>query len=79
MIIIGAGGHGRVVINSKSKLGNSVIVNIGSVIEYDCILEDYSHLLYGVLLGSGVKVKKKVYIDIGECVKRGITVERDIR
>lgn len=69
----------NVVINSKSKLGNSVIVNTGSVIEHDCILEDYSHLSYGVLLGSGVKVRKKVYIDMGECVKRGITVERDIR
>lgn len=67
------------VINSKSRLENSVIVNTGSIVEHDCILESYSHLSYGVLLGSGVTIKEKVYIDMGEIVKRGLIVERDIR
>lgn len=66
-------------INSKSKLENSVIVNTGSIVEHDCILENYSHLSYGVLLGSGVTVKEEVYVEMGEVIKRGITVERDIR
>ena len=69
----------NVVMNSKSQLGNSVIVNTGSIVEHDCILENYSHLSYGVLLGSGVTVKEEVYVDMGEVIKRGITVERDIR
>ncbi|MGL5624907.1 acetyltransferase [Cetobacterium sp.] len=69
----------NVVINSKSKLGNNIIVNTGSIIEHDCILENYSHLSYGVLLGSGVTIKEKAYIEMGEIVKRGLIVERDIR
>lgn len=67
------------IVNSKSKLENSVIVNTGSIVEHDCILESYSHLSYGVLLGSGVTIKEKVYIEMGEIVKRGLIVERDIR
>lgn len=69
----------NVVINSKGQLGNSVIVNTGSIVEHDCILENYSHLSYGVLLGSGVTVKEEVYVEMGEVIKRRITVERDIR
>ncbi|MGL4787648.1 MAG: hypothetical protein ACRC2Q_12335, partial [Cetobacterium sp.] len=67
------------VVNSKSRLENSVIVNTGSIVEHDCILENCSHLSYGVLLGSGITIKKEVYVEMGERVKRGITVERDIR
>ncbi|MGL4800925.1 MAG: hypothetical protein ACRC18_01550 [Cetobacterium sp.] len=67
------------IINSKSKLENSVIINTGSIIEHDCILENYSYLSYGALLGSGVTIKEKVYIDMGEVVKRGLIIERDIR
>lgn len=67
------------VINSGSKLGNSVIVNTGSIIEHDCMLGDYSHLSYRSLLGSGVTVKEEIYIEMGEIVKRGEIVERDIR
>lgn len=67
------------VINSKSILGDSVIINTGSIVEHDCVLKDYSHLSYRVLLGSGVTIKEGIYIDMGEIVKRGITVERDIR
>lgn len=67
------------VINSKSRLGNSIIVNTSSIVEHDCILENYSHLSYGVLLGSGVTIKEQVYIDMGEVVKRGLIIERDIR
>lgn len=67
------------VVNSKNRLENSVIVNTGSIVEHDCILESYSHLSYGVLLGSGVTAKEEVYIEMGEVIKRGITVERDIR
>lgn len=69
----------NVVINSKSRLGNSIIVNTSSIVEHDCTLENYSHLSYGVLLGSGVTIKEEVYIDMGEVVKRGLTIERDIR
>lgn len=67
------------VINSRSKVGNSVIVNTGTIIEHDCILEDYSHLSYRSLLGSGVTVKEEIYIEMGKIVKRGEIVERDIR
>lgn len=67
------------VINARSRLGNSTIVNTGSIVEHDCVLKDYSHLSYRVLLGSGVTIKEGVYIEMGEIVKRGIIVERDIR
>lgn len=67
------------VINARSRLGNSIIVNTGSIVEHDCVLKDYSHLSYRVLLGSGVTIKEGVYIEMGEIVKRGIIVERDIR
>lgn len=69
----------NVVINSKSRLGNSVIVNTGSIVEHDCVLEDYSHLSYRSLLGSGITVKEEIYIEMGEIIKRGEIVERDIR
>ena len=69
----------NVVLNSKSRLENSVIVNTGSIIEHDSILENYSHLSYGVLLGSKVTIKEDVYIEMGEIIKRGLIVERDIR
>lgn len=69
---IGAGS----IINSKSKLGNNVIVNTGSIVEHDCVLEDCSHLSYRVLLGSGTIIKETVYIEMGEIIKREKIIER---
>lgn len=69
----------NVVINPGAKIGKCSIINTGSIVEHDCILEEFTHLSYRVLVGSGSKVRKNVYVEMGIIIKREKEVERDIR
>jgi sugar O-acyltransferase (sialic acid O-acetyltransferase NeuD family) len=72
------------------RLGRSVIVNHGAVVDHDCSIGDFSHIApraalgggvtvgAGVLVGSGASVLPGVHIGDGAIVGAGAVVTRDV-
>lgn len=46
----------RTVINMNAHIGRHCIINTGSIIEHDCIIEDYVHISPSVTLCGGVEI-----------------------
>ncbi len=61
-------------INSDAKIGKGVIVNTSSVIEHDCVLEDFSSVAPGVNIGGNTKIGTGSAISIGCTIKHGINI-----
>lgn len=72
-------GEGTVVmpqacINAEVKVGKHCIINTSSVIDHDCLIEDFVHISPSVTLAGNVTVKKGAQIGIGARVIPGITI-----
>ncbi len=52
----------NVVINSSSKIGKGCVLNTASVLEHDCILEDYVSLAPKSVICGGCRIKEGAYI-----------------
>lgn len=64
----------QAVINSNAKIGKHCIVNSRSVIEHDCILEDFVHISPNASLAGNVTVGEGTQIGIGASVIQGINI-----
>jgi sugar O-acyltransferase (sialic acid O-acetyltransferase NeuD family) len=73
-VMISAG----VIINPLSKIGNGVICNTGSIIEHDCIVEDFVHIAPGAILCGNVVVGENTFIGAGSVVKQGISIGKNV-
>ncbi len=62
------------VINSYTEIGKHCIINTGSIIEHDNIIEDFVHISPNVTLAGGVKVGQGSWIGIGASVIEGIKI-----
>ncbi|MEG2246578.1 MAG: hypothetical protein RSC84_03935 [Peptostreptococcaceae bacterium] len=66
----------NVVVNADAKIGELVILNSSSVIEYDCVVGDGAQISYGVILGSGVIVEDNYTVDMGIVIERNKYVKK---
>ena len=64
-------------VGPKSTVGRFCIINTGSSIDHDCILNDYASIAPGVVTGGKVSVGLRSSISIGATVKHGISVGDD--
>ena len=62
------------VINSCSKIGKHCIINTNCVVEHDNVIEPFSHVSVGAMLGGNVTVGRETWIGIGATVKNGIKI-----
>lgn len=72
-------GHGTVVmagaiINCCTKIGKGCIINTGSTIDHDNIIEDYVHVSPGGHTAGNVKVGKGTWLGIGSIVINNINI-----
>jgi sugar O-acyltransferase (sialic acid O-acetyltransferase NeuD family) len=65
------------IINSCSKIGNGVICNTASIIEHECIIEDFVHLAPNAVLCGNVKVGEGSFIGANAVIKQGITIGKN--
>ena len=65
-------------VNSCAKIGIGVIINSSSILEHDCIMDDFSSLSPGSKIGGSVSIGKRTAIGIGACVNNGIKIEDDV-
>lgn len=68
----------NVVINPLAKIGNGVICNSASVVEHECVLDDFSHLAPGAILCGKVTVGKHSFIGAGSVVRPGIKIGSNV-
>lgn len=66
-----------VVINCCTKIGKGCIINTGSTIDHDNIIEDFVHISPGVHLAGTVKVGNNTWLGIGSNVKNNICIVND--
>lgn len=64
----------QVVVNSDAKIGKHCIINSRSVVEHDCVLEDYVHVSPNASLAGNVTIGEGTQIGIGSSVIQGITI-----
>ncbi|MEX1014125.1 MAG: acetyltransferase [Candidatus Paceibacterota bacterium] len=61
-------------VNALAKIGDAVILNTSSVIEHECIIDDYAHVAPGAVLAGNVKVGKCSFIGANSVIKEGIII-----
>jgi len=66
------------VINAIAKIGNAVICNSSSVIEHECVIEDYAHIAPGAVLAGNVKVGKNSFVGANAVIKQGIIIGANV-
>ncbi len=64
-------------INSDVRIGKHCIINTSSVIDHECIIEDFVHISPNASLAGNVKVKQGAHIGIGATVIQGITIGKN--
>lgn len=64
----------NVVVNARAKIGRGVILNSGSIIEHESIIDDFAHISPNVALAGNVKVGKITQIGIGSCIIQGVSI-----
>lgn len=64
----------RTVVNAGVEIGTHCIVNTGSIVEHDCVLEDFVHLSPHVTLAGNVLVGEGAHIGIGALVLPGVKI-----
>lgn len=67
----------QVCVNAEVKIGKHCIINTSSVIEHDCIIEDYVHISPSVTMAGNITVKKRAQVGIGARIIPGVTIGED--
>lgn len=64
----------NVCINAEVNIGKHCIINTASVIEHECIIEDFVHISPNASLAGNIVVKKGAHVGLGANVIQGITI-----
>lgn len=62
------------IINCCTKIGKSCIINTGSTIDHDNIIEDFVHISPGAHLAGAVNVGNGSWLGIGSVVSNNVTI-----
>ncbi|MGE6416069.1 acetyltransferase [Planococcus kocurii] len=66
-----------VVINCSTKIGKGCIINTGSTLDHDNLIEDFVHISPGVHLAGTVKIGKGSWLGIGSIVSNNVEIVND--
>ncbi len=64
----------HVCMNADSRIGNHCIINTSSVIEHDCVIEDFVHISPRASLAGNILVKRGAHIGMGANIIQGVTI-----
>jgi sugar O-acyltransferase (sialic acid O-acetyltransferase NeuD family) len=64
----------NVFINIDSSIGICSIINTSSIVEHDCILDNFSHLSTCTVINGGVSIGEGTFIGSNSVVKNGIRI-----
>lgn len=63
-----------VIINCCTKIGKGCIINTGSSLDHDNLIEEYVHISPGVHIAGTVKVGKLSWLGIGSVVSNNVNI-----
>lgn len=63
-----------VVINCCTRIGKGCIINTGSTVDHDNVIEDYVHLSPGARLAGAVRVGRGTWLGIGSTISNNISI-----
>ncbi|HTK19659.1 MAG TPA: acetyltransferase [Mucilaginibacter sp.] len=66
------------VINPLAKVGEGVICNTSSVIEHECVINNYAHIAPGAVLAGNVEVGERSFIGANAVIRQGIVIGSDV-
>jgi len=64
----------RAVVNAGARIGQSVILNSGCIVEHDCSIGDFAHIAPGAVVCGGVQIGAGTLVGAGATVLPGITI-----
>lgn len=62
------------IINCCTKISKGCIINTGSTIDHDNIIDDYVHISPGVHTAGTVKIGKGTWLGVGSIVSNNINI-----
>lgn len=68
-----------VIINCCTKIGKGCIINTGSTVDHDNIIEDYVHISPGANLAGSVKVGHGSWLGIGSVISNNISITKSCK
>ena len=76
-------GHGIMIsagvcINPLAKIGTGVVCNTGSVIEHECVVNDFAHIAPSAVLCGNVRVGENSFVGAGSVVRENITIGKNV-
>jgi len=63
-----------VIINCCTKVGKGCIINTGSTLDHDNVIEDYVHISPGANLAGTVRVGKGSWLGVGSAVSNNVNI-----
>lgn len=65
------------IIQSMSEVGKHVIINTGTQIDHDCVIEDYCHIAPGTTICGDVRVGESTFVCAGCTVIPQVSIEKE--
>ena len=66
------------IVGVDSKIGSHSIINTRTVVDHDCLIEDYANIAPNAILGGGVEVGMRSFIGISTTVLHSISIAEDV-
>ncbi len=65
------------IIQTKTYIGNNVVVNTGAIIEHDCNIGNHVFIAPGAVISGGVKIEEGSFIGSGAVIIQGIKIGKN--
>lgn len=68
----------NVIVNAKARVETGVILNSNSVIEHECIVDEFSHISVGAKLAGNVSVGKQCFLGVNSCILPNLNLHDEV-
>lgn len=66
------------IVNTRTLIGNHVILNTKSSVDHDCTIADYVHIAPGATICGGVKVGKGAFVGAGSTILPNLIIGENV-
>ncbi len=75
-VIIGEGSilMNSVIINSGSQIGKNCIINTRALLEHDVVVGDHTHISTGVIINGATRIGRETFIGSGSVIRNAIVI-----
>ena len=56
------------IVGTKTVIHDGVILNIGTLLDHDVIIEDFCHLSVGVKVAGGKRISQQTFLEVGTII-----------